>query len=71
MIVNIDGFWDPLIEQFGRMTADGFLHKAFLGNHVDLPVRFVDAVADVIPTLREAVAHVPQPKLDEPADARL
>jgi hypothetical protein len=71
MIVNIGGFWDPLIEQFGRMTSEGFLHKAFLGNHVDLPVRFVDSVADVIPTLREAVAHVPQPKLDEPADARL
>jgi hypothetical protein len=71
MIVNIGGFWDPLIEQFGRMTSEGFLHKAFLGNHVDLPVRFVDSVADVIPTLREAVAHVPQPKLDEPVDARL
>jgi uncharacterized protein (TIGR00730 family) len=71
MIVNVDGFWDPLIEQFGRMTEDGFLHKAFLGNHVDLPVRFVNSVGDVIPTLREAIARVPQPKLDEPADARL
>ena len=71
MIVNIGGFWNPLIEQFERMMSEGFLHKAFLGNHVDLPVRFVDTVADVIPTLREAVAHVPQPKLDEPVDARL
>ena len=70
-IVNLNGFWDPLIEQFSRMMAEGFLHKAFLGNHVDLPVRFVDTVAEVIPTLREAVAHVPQPKLDEPVDARL
>ena len=71
MIVNIDGFWDPLVAQFGRMTDEGFLHKAFLGNHVDLPVRFVDSIADVIPTLRESVARVPQPKLDEPADVRL
>ena len=71
MIVNIDGFWDPLVAQFTRMTEDGFLHKAFLGNHVDLPVRFVDRVADVIPTLRAAVARVPQATIDEPADARL
>jgi hypothetical protein len=71
MIVNIAGFWDPLIEQFRHMMTEGFLHKAFLGNHVDLPVRFVDTVADVIPALREAVAHLPQPRLDEPADARL
>ena len=71
MIVNIAGFWDPLIEQFRHMTTEGFLHKAFLGDHVDLPVRFVDTVEEVIPALREAVARVPQPKLDEPADARL
>ena len=43
LIVNIDGFWDPLIALFERMTEEGFLHKAFLGNHVDLPVRFVDS----------------------------
>jgi uncharacterized protein (TIGR00730 family) len=71
MIVNIAGFWDPLIEQFRHMMTEGFLHKAFLGNHVDLPVRFVDSVGDVIPGLREAVAHLPQPRLDEPVDARL
>jgi hypothetical protein len=71
MIVNIAGFWDPLIEQFRHMMTEGFLHKAFLGNHVDLPVRFVDTVGDVIPGLREAVAHLPQPRLDEPVDARL
>ncbi|MEX2319342.1 MAG: TIGR00730 family Rossman fold protein [Bauldia sp.] len=71
MIVNIAGFWDPLIEQFRHMMTEGFLHKAFLGNHVDLPVRFVDTVEEVIPALREAVARVPQPKLDEPVDARL
>ncbi|MCR4281888.1 MAG: TIGR00730 family Rossman fold protein [Bauldia sp.] len=71
MIVNIDGFWNPLIALFERMMQEGFLHKAFLGNHVDLPVRFVNSVAEVIPTLREAVAGVSQPKLDEPVDARL
>jgi uncharacterized protein (TIGR00730 family) len=71
MIVNIGGFWDPLIAQFTRMTEEGFLHKAFLGNHVDLPVAFVDTIDAVIPTLRARIAALPRAKLDEPADARL
>jgi hypothetical protein len=71
MIVNVGGFWDPLIEQFSRMTGEGFLHKSFFGNHFDLPVRFVNSVAEVIPTRRATAATLPRRKLDEPADARL
>ena len=51
LIVNIHGFWDPLIALFGRMTDEGFLHKAFLGDHIDLPVRFCDTAEAVVPTL--------------------
>ena len=68
MIVNLNGFWDPLVAQFERMMEEGFLHKAFLGNHVDLPVMFVDRVADVVPTLREAVGRLPA-AIVEQADA--
>jgi uncharacterized protein (TIGR00730 family) len=71
VIVNLDGFWDSLIALFGRMTEEGFLHKAFLGNHVDLPVSFVNTVEEVIPTLRAKVAGLPQARLDETADLRL
>jgi len=71
LIVNIDGFWDPLIALFTRMADEGFLHKAFLGNHIDLPVAFVNSVAEVIPTLRAKIAALPRPLLDEPVDARL
>ncbi|MND04371.1 hypothetical protein D3C83_246050 [compost metagenome] len=71
LIVNIDGFWDPLIGLFTRMADEGFLHKAFLGNHVDLPVAFVNSVAEVVPTLRAKIAALPRPLLDEPVDARL
>ena len=71
VIVNIGGFWDPLIGLFRRMAEEGFLNKAFLGSHVELPVAFVDTVDEVIPTLRAKIANLPQPKLDEPADARL
>lgn len=71
LIVNINRFWDPLIAQFDRMTADGFLHKAFLGNHVDLPVRFCETVGEIIPILREAVARVPRPDLEETRGTRV
>ncbi len=70
LIVNINGFWDPLISQFGRMTADGFLHKEFLGEHVDLPVRFCGTAEAIVPTLQAAVAAVPRPELDETRGVR-
>jgi hypothetical protein len=53
------------------MTEDGFLHKAFLGDHVDLPVRFCRFSRRRDPDAARGGRHVPQPKLDEPADARL
>ncbi len=71
LIVNINGFWDPLIALFARMTQEGFLHKAFLGNHTDLPVSFVNSVEEVIPTIRAKIAALPRAELDEPVDARL
>jgi len=64
LIANINGFWDSLVALFERMTDDGFLHKAFLGAHVDLPVRFCDEVEAIIPTLQEAVAALPRHALE-------
>jgi hypothetical protein len=64
LIVNINGFWDPLIALFGRMTGEGFLHKAFLGDHVDLPVRFCATAESVVPTLQAVIAGVPRPELE-------
>ena len=71
LIVNIGGFWDPLVTLFKRMTDEGFLHKAFLGNHTDLPVAFVNTVEEVLPTLRTKLAALPAARLAEPVDARL
>ena len=63
LIVNIDGFWDSLTALFARMTADGFLHKAFLGDHVDLPVRFCSSVEQVMPDAQGcARARCPSPR---------
>lgn len=59
LIANINGFWDPLISQFKRMTDDGFLRKEFLGDHVELPVRFCSSCEEIIPTLEKALAKPP------------
>ncbi len=71
LILNLNGFYDPLIALFRRMGEEGFLNKAFAGGHVDLPVTFVDAVADVIPTIRAQLAGTPQTKLEASDGARL
>jgi uncharacterized protein (TIGR00730 family) len=65
LIANINGFWDPLVEVFRRMTDDGFLHKEFLGDHVALPVRFCNAADAIVPMLQDAVSGVPRTRLDE------
>jgi uncharacterized protein (TIGR00730 family) len=70
LIVNVNGFWDPLVAQFGRMTEEGFLHKAFLGDHVDLPVRFCGSAEAVVPTLKAALAALPRPELEESRGVR-
>lgn len=69
VVANINGFWDPLTALFGRMTEAGFLTKAFLATRVDLPVRFVGTVDEVIPTIRKALAAVPRDALAGEAPA--
>ena len=64
LIINVNGFWNPLVNQFRHMAGEGFLHKDFLGEHEDLPVRFCSDVADVIPTLKAAVADLSEPALE-------
>jgi uncharacterized protein (TIGR00730 family) len=64
LLVNIAGFWDPLMALFGHMAEKGFLHKAFLGNHEDLPVKIVARVEDVVPTIRAAIAAIPRAVLE-------
>ena len=71
LIVNVRGFWDPLIALFQRMTDDGFLHKAFVPNGRDLPVQFCDDVETVIPTLREILAGKPREAIEAVGGAEL
>jgi uncharacterized protein (TIGR00730 family) len=63
LIANLRGFWDPLIDLFRQMARHGFLSKAFLGGHAELPVNFVERIEDVVPVLRAAVAGLPREEL--------
>ncbi len=71
LIVNVGGFWDPLIAQFHRMNDDGFLAKAFLGDHIPLPLTFVDSAAETLPAIREALAGISREDLVASDGARL
>jgi hypothetical protein len=71
LIANINGFWDPLISLFRQMTEAGFLNKAFLGGHTDLPVQFVARIEDAIPTLQATIAGTPRPTLERAGPARV
>jgi uncharacterized protein (TIGR00730 family) len=71
LILNIKGFWNPLITLFERMMQEGFLNKAFLGGQTTLPVVFVDSVDAVIPTIQARIAPLPEARLAEPVDERL
>jgi uncharacterized protein (TIGR00730 family) len=55
VVVNINGFWDGLVEVFGHMNRLGFIHNGGLLAH-----KVVDDVGEVLPTLFEAADRVPE-----------
>ena len=46
VLVNIDGFWNPLLTLFDGMRADGFVRKG-----LELNLQVVDRVAEIIPAI--------------------
>jgi uncharacterized protein (TIGR00730 family) len=61
VLVNIDGFWNPLLELFGDMRQEGFIHHG-LELHLDV-VNRVDAIIPAI-----TLALVPR---DKEAEAKV
>ena len=56
-IVNINGFWNPLLKLFDHLRERRFLHTA-------RPLHLVvDRVEDALPKLREAVHDIPETEL--------
>lgn len=71
LVVNINGFWDPMIEQFERMGDEGFLTKEFLGEHNPLPLAFSDSAGEAMSAVRRALAGVRREDLESADGARL
>jgi uncharacterized protein (TIGR00730 family) len=62
VLVNIEGFWDPLLALFERMRAEGFVRKG-----LELNLHVVDRVAGIVPAITGALT----PRAEEtikPAD---
>lgn len=62
-IANVGGFWDPLRVLLDHMREEGFIRP-------ELAVKYhvVDAIEQVIPTLRAAVAELPEGALSDVHD---
>lgn len=60
VIVNLYGFYDPLLMQFRRCVDEGFTNELFLGL-----VSVVDSVDGVIEALRCSSAHTMPDKIQE------
>lgn len=54
LLVNIEGFWDPVLLLFERMSAEAFIRPS-----LELKVLVVEGVDAIIPTIDKALAPVP------------
>ena len=54
VLVNIEGFWDPVLVLFEKMSAEGFIRPG-----LELKVLVVEGVDDVIPAIDKALAPYP------------
>ena len=58
VLVNIEGFWDPVLVLFEKMSAEGFIRPG-----LELKVLVVEGVDDIIPAIDKAL--LPYPAKDE------
>jgi len=58
IIANVGGFWDPLRVLLDHMKEEGFIRPG-------LAVKYtvIDEIRDIIPTIRDQVADLPQEAL--------
>ena len=67
VLVNHDGFWQPLVALLDHMKLEGFLPRA--DDAADL-YQVVGEVDEVLPVLERAAARLPK-RADETATTRL
>ncbi len=62
VLVNIEGFWDPLLELFDKMTSHNFIRSGF-----ELKMTVAESADEVLPVIEQALAGletVPQADTD-------
>ncbi|WP_296571445.1 TIGR00730 family Rossman fold protein [Phreatobacter sp.] len=58
IIANVGGFWDPLRVLLDHMKAEGFIRPGLAVKYT-----IIDEIRDIIPTIRDQVADLPQEAL--------
>jgi len=53
VLVNIHGFWDPLLELFDKMTGHNFIRSGF-----ELKMSVADSAHDVLPVIHRVLAEL-------------
>jgi uncharacterized protein (TIGR00730 family) len=65
VLVNMEGFWNPLLKLFDKMGAEAFIRPG-----LELNMRVVERVEDVIPAIDKALAGYPA-EADAQAEAEV
>ena len=65
VLANIDGFWNPLLELFGRMHCETFIRPGF-----ELKMTAADRVEDILPAIEHGVASQAE-GVEREADAEI
>lgn len=67
VLVNIDGFWDPLLELFGKMEGHNFIRPGF-----ELKMTVAARVEDILPSIERALATSPvEPEAESAAETEI
>ena len=66
VLVNVHGFWDPLLELFDKMLGHDFIRTGF-----ELKMTVADSAEDVLPVIRRALEDSPAaPRADKETIAK-
>ena len=64
IIVNVDGFWDPLVALMGHLESSGFLRKPNLASASSALFTIVADVEAILPLLAKTPPSQTAPKLE-------
>ena len=60
VLANIEGFWNPLLELFAKMSGEGFIRSG-----LELKMTVADRVEDILPAIESRLEAYPDEARDE------